>query len=89
MTGISHTFIYSTETMTDLVSVKAGRAKTQRALVIGEEVYFLSGKNEWQIGTVTDQGFLVTPPRTCGFLHEPFHGLDLSLNEAITPWVVW
>ena len=23
------------------------------ALVIGEEVYFLSGKNEWQIGTVT------------------------------------
>ena len=28
-------------------------AKTQRALVIGEEVYFLSGKNEWQIGIVT------------------------------------
>ena len=32
---------------------KARRAKTQRALVIGEEVYFLSGKNEWQIGIVT------------------------------------
>ena len=32
---------------------KAKRAKTQRALVIGEEVYFLSGKNEWQIGIVT------------------------------------
>ena len=32
---------------------KAGQAKTQRALVIGEEVYFLSGKNEWQIGIVT------------------------------------
>ena len=32
---------------------KARRAKTQRALVIGEEVYFLSGKNEWQIGTIT------------------------------------
>ena len=32
---------------------KAKQAKTQRALVIGEEVYFLSGKNEWQIGTVT------------------------------------
>ena len=31
----------------------AKRAKTQRALVIGEEVYFLSGKNEWQIGIVT------------------------------------
>ena len=34
-------------------------AKDQRALVIGEEVYFLSGKNEWQIGTVigtTDTG---------------------------------
>ena len=28
-------------------------AKTQQALVIGEEVYFLSGKNEWQIGIVT------------------------------------
>ena len=32
---------------------KAKRAKNQRALVIGEEVYFLSGKNEWQIGIVT------------------------------------
>ena len=32
---------------------KAKRAKTQRALAIGEEVYFLSGKNEWQIGIVT------------------------------------
>ena len=32
---------------------KAKRAKTQQALVIGEEVYFLSGKNEWQIGIVT------------------------------------
>ena len=32
---------------------KAKRTKTQRALVIGEEVYFLSGKNEWQIGIVT------------------------------------
>ena len=32
---------------------KAKQAKDQRALVIGEEVYFLSGKNKWQIGTVT------------------------------------
>ena len=32
---------------------KAKSAKTQRALVIGEEVYFLSGKNEWQISIVT------------------------------------
>ena len=32
---------------------KARWAKDQRALVIGQEVYFLSGKNEWQIGTVT------------------------------------
>ena len=32
---------------------KAKQAKTQRALVIGEKVYFLSGKNEWQIGIVT------------------------------------
>ena len=32
---------------------KAKWAKTQWALVIGEEVYFLSGKNEWQIGIVT------------------------------------
>ena len=32
---------------------KAKRTKTQRALVTGEEVYFLSGKNEWQIGIVT------------------------------------
>ena len=32
---------------------KAKRAKEWQALVIGEEVYFLSGKNEWQIGTVT------------------------------------
>ena len=32
---------------------KAKQAKTQQALVIGEEVYFLSGKNEWQIGIVT------------------------------------
>ena len=32
---------------------KAKRTKTQQALVIGEEVYFLSGKNEWQIGIVT------------------------------------
>ena len=31
----------------------AKRAKDQQTLVIGEEVYFLSGKNEWQIGTVT------------------------------------
>ena len=28
------------------------QVKDQQALVIGEEVYFLSGKNEWQIGTV-------------------------------------
>ena len=32
---------------------KAKWAKDQQALVIGEEVYFLSGKNEWQIGIVT------------------------------------
>ena len=32
---------------------KARLAKTQQALVIGEEVYFLSAKDEWQIGTVT------------------------------------
>ena len=32
---------------------KAKQAKTQQALVIGEEVYFPSGKNEWQIGVVT------------------------------------
>ena len=32
---------------------KARRSKTQRTLMIGEEVYFLSGKNEWQIGIVT------------------------------------
>ena len=32
---------------------KAKKAKTQQVLVIGEEVYFLSGKNEWQIGIVT------------------------------------
>ena len=32
---------------------KAKRTKTQQTLVIGEEVYFLSGKNEWQIGIVT------------------------------------
>ena len=32
---------------------KARQSKTQRTLVIGEEVYFLSGKNDWQIGIVT------------------------------------
>ena len=32
---------------------KAKRTKTQQALVIGEEVYYLSGKNEWQIAIVT------------------------------------
>ena len=32
---------------------KAKRTKTRQALVTGEEVYFLSGKNEWQIGIVT------------------------------------
>ena len=32
---------------------KAKQTKTQQALVIGEEVYFLSGKNEWQNGIVT------------------------------------
>ena len=32
---------------------KARRSKTQQTLVIGEEVYFLSGQNEWQIGIVT------------------------------------
>ena len=32
---------------------KAKRTKTQRALVTGEEVHYLSGKNEWQIGIVT------------------------------------
>ena len=32
---------------------KARQAKTQQTLVIGEEVYFLSGKNEWEIGTIT------------------------------------
>ena len=31
----------------------AKQAKTQQALVIGEEVYFFSGKNEWQMGIVT------------------------------------
>ena len=35
------------------------------------------------------QGFLVTPPGTVGLFYEPIHGLDLSLNEAITSWVVW
>ena len=38
---------------------KARHAKDQQALVIGEEVYFLSGRNEWKIGTViitTDTG---------------------------------
>ena len=35
------------------------------------------------------QGFLMTPPQGAGLFHEPLHGLDLSLNEAITPWVVW
>ena len=34
-------------------------------------------------------GFLMTPPGTVGLFYEPFHGLDLSLNEAITSWVVW
>ena len=24
-----------------------------------------------------------------GLFYEPLHGLDLSLNEAITLWVVW
>ena len=32
---------------------RARWAKTQQSLVIGEEVYFLSAKDEWQIGTVT------------------------------------
>ena len=32
---------------------KAKQTKTQQTLVIGGEVYFLSGKNEWQIGIVT------------------------------------
>ena len=32
---------------------KARRTKTQQALVIGEEVYFLSAKDKWQIVTVT------------------------------------
>ena len=35
------------------------------------------------------QGFLMTPPGAVGLFYEPFHGLDLSLNEAITSWVVW
>ena len=35
------------------------------------------------------QGFLMTPSGTDGFFYEPFHSLDLSLNEAITSWVVW
>ena len=30
----------------------------------------------------------MTPPGTIGLFYEPFHGLDLSLNEAITSWVV-
>ena len=33
--------------------VKARCARAQWALVIGEEIYFLSAKDEWQIGTVT------------------------------------
>ena len=33
---------------------KARQVKTQQSLVIGEEVYFLSAKDEWQIGTVTE-----------------------------------
>ena len=32
---------------------KARQATAQQALVIGEEVYFLSAKDEWQIGTLT------------------------------------
>ena len=50
----------------------------------------------WQGQTISQwlcsqagQGLLVTPSCTCSFLHEPFHSLDLSLNEAITLWVVW
>ena len=31
----------------------AKQTKSQQTLVIGEEVYFLSVKNEWQIGIVT------------------------------------
>ena len=56
---------------------KAKRAKTQRALVIGEEVYFLSGKNEWQIGFVrgtTDTG------RSCNILTE--EGTSLRRNRS-------
>ena len=34
------------------------------------------------------QGFLMTPPGTIRLFYEPFHGLDLSLNEAITSWLV-
>ena len=35
------------------------------------------------------QGFLMTPPGAVGLFYEPFYSMDLSLNEAITLWVVW
>ena len=56
---------------------KAKRTKTQRALVIGEEVYFLSGKNEWEIGIVTgttDTG------RSCNILTD--EGTSLRRNRS-------
>ena len=31
----------------------------------------------------------MTPPSAVGLFYEPLHGLGLSLNEAITSWVVW
>ena len=34
-------------------------------------------------------GLLVDSSGTVGLFYEPVHGLDLSLNEAITSWVVW
>ena len=34
-------------------------------------------------------GLLDDSFQAAGLFHEPLHGLDLSLNEAITPWVVW
>ncbi|MCG8626940.1 MAG: DDE-type integrase/transposase/recombinase, partial [Proteobacteria bacterium] len=46
---------------------KARRARSQRSLVFGEEVYFLTGNNQWQLATVigtrdTGRSYDIVPP---------------------------
>ena len=53
------------------------------------EVFWTAVAVHLPVAVLSSQSGLLGDSRTVGLFYEPFHSLDLSLNEAITLWVVW